>query len=176
MKLYCKTCGKLACLMCAIRGGKHHDHDYCELKQAFKQYKEEISFSVQPMERQQATIKEVLAQLDTLCEEIAYQRATTQDSIHVTFRRQHEVLAARETELIGKLDRITQEKLKGLAVQKDQPRDHPGSTQQLSPLHGGEYEDRQRERFTLDEDKHGQASERTHHSIPTRHVEAQHRS
>ena len=120
MMLYCETCGELACLKCAIRGGKHHDHDYCECKEAYRKYKEEITSSLEPMERQEATIKEALAQLDTRCEEIAHQRAATQDSIHITFRRQHEALAARETELIGKLDRTTQEKLKGLAVQRDQ--------------------------------------------------------
>ena len=120
MKLYCETCGELACYKCGLKGGKHHDHDYCELKEAFGKYKEEITSSLEPMERQEATIKEALAQLDTRCEKIAHQRAATQDSIHITFRRQHEALAARETQLIGKLDRTTQEKLKGLAVQRDQ--------------------------------------------------------
>ena len=120
MKLYCETCGELACYKCGLKGGKHYDHDYCERKEAFGKYKEEVTSSLEPMERQEATVKEALAQLDTRCEEIAHQRAATQDSIHITFRRQHEALAARETQLIGKLDRTTQEKLKGLAVQRDQ--------------------------------------------------------
>ena len=38
----------------------------------------------------------------------------------MTFRRLWEVLDVRETELIGQLDHVTQEKLKGLAAQRDQ--------------------------------------------------------
>ena len=118
--LYCETCGELACYKCCLKGNKHYNHDYCELKEAFKKYKEKVTSSLEPMERQEATIKEALARLDTCCGEIDHQRAATQDSIHTTFGRLREELAVRETQLIGKLDGMTQEKLKGLAVQRDQ--------------------------------------------------------
>ena len=49
-KLYCKTCGELACYKCGLNNGKHHSHDYEELDQAFEKYKEEIMSSVEPME------------------------------------------------------------------------------------------------------------------------------
>ena len=72
------------------------------------------------MEKQVVTIEKALAQLDTHCGEIADQRAATEDSIHVTFRRLREVLNVRETQLIGQLHLMTQQKLKGLAAQRDQ--------------------------------------------------------
>ena len=50
---------------------------------------------------------------------ISYQREATEDEIHVTFRRLQEVLNVRETELVHQLQRITQSKLKVLAVQRD---------------------------------------------------------
>ena len=65
-------------------------------------------------------IKKALAQVDTRCGEISDQRAATAVNIHMTFRRLREVLDVRETELIGQLDRATQEKLKGLAAQRYQ--------------------------------------------------------
>ena len=40
--------------------------------------------------------------------------------IHITFRRLREALDVRETELIGRLHELTQEKLKDLAAQRDQ--------------------------------------------------------
>ena len=43
-----------------------------------------------------------------------------EDNIHITFRRLREVLNVRETELIGRLHELTQEKLKDLAAQRDQ--------------------------------------------------------
>ena len=58
--------------------------------------------------------------LDARCGEISDQRTATAVNIHVTFRRLQEVLDVRETELIGQLDQVTQGKLKGLAVQRDQ--------------------------------------------------------
>ena len=120
LELYCETCGELICWRCIAKGGKHREHDYEELDQAFKKYRQEITSSLEPMEKQVTIIKKALAQLDARCGEISDQRAATAGNIHVTFRRLREVLDVRETELIGQLDRATQEKLKGLAAQRDQ--------------------------------------------------------
>ena len=120
LRLYCETCGELVCVQCAVKDGKHHDHDCAGLKKAFKKYKGEITSSLEPMEGQVTAIEKALAQLDACCREISYQRAVTEDNIHVTFRRLREVLNVRETELIGRLHELTQEKLKELAAQRDQ--------------------------------------------------------
>ena len=120
LELYCETCGELVCLKCAIKGlGKHCSHDYKELDKAFQEYKEEITSSLKPMEKQVATMKGVLAQLDTRCGEISDQREATEEEMHTTFRRLQEVLNVRETELVHQLHRITQSKLKALAVHRD---------------------------------------------------------
>ncbi len=120
VKLYCETCGELSCLKCALKGGKHHDHDYEELDRAFQKYKEVIMSSLQPMEKQVTTRKKALAQLDTRCGEISHQQAATEDEIRITFTRLREVLTVREAELIGQLDQVTRGKLNGLAAQRDQ--------------------------------------------------------
>ena len=65
-------------------------------------------------------IEKALVQLDARCGEISDQRAVTEDNIHITFRRLREVLNVRETELIGRLHELAQEKLKALAAQRDQ--------------------------------------------------------
>ena len=108
------------CIRCVFKCGKHHDHDYEELNQAFQKYKEEITSLLKPMEKQVMTTKKALAQLDTRSGEISDQRAAIAVDIHGTFRRLQEVLSVRETELIDQLDRMTQGKLKGLAAQRDQ--------------------------------------------------------
>jgi tripartite motif-containing protein 2/3/tripartite motif-containing protein 71 len=118
--LYCETCGELICWKCVIKGGKHRDHDYDELEQAFEKYKVEIASLLEPLEKQVATTKTALAQLDTRCGEISDQRAATAINVHTTFRRLREALDVRETEVISQLDRVAQRKLKGLATQRDQ--------------------------------------------------------
>ena len=120
LRLYCETCGELVCVQCAVKGGKHHDHDCAVLKKAFDKYKGEITSSLEPMEGQVTAIEKALAQLDACCREISDQRAVTEENIHATFRRLREVLNVRETELIGRLHEQTQEKLKDLAAQRDQ--------------------------------------------------------
>ena len=120
LRLYCETCGELVCVQCIMKDGKHRDHDCAVLKKAFGKYKGEITSSLEPMEGQVTAIEKALAQLDACCREISDQRAVTEDNIHVTFRRLREALNVRETELIGRLHELTQEKLKELAAQRDQ--------------------------------------------------------
>ena len=119
LKLYCETCGELVCYKCVIKGGKHQSHDYEELDQAFKKYKEEITSSIEPMEKQVVIIKKALALIEQRCGEIFDQRTAIENNVHVTFRRLREVLTVRETELIGQLHKMTQGKLKGLAAKSD---------------------------------------------------------
>ena len=120
LELYCETCRELVCYKCVIKGGKHHSHDYEELDQAFEKYKEEITSSIEPMEKQVAIIKKALALIEQRCGEISDQREAIENNVHVTFRRLREVLTVRETELIGQLHKMTQGKLKGLAAKSDQ--------------------------------------------------------
>ena len=120
LELYCETCGELICWKCMAKGSKHHDHDYDELGDAIKKYRVEITSLIEPMEKQVSIIEKALTKLDACCKEISDQRMTTEDNIHTTFRRLREVLNVRETELTGQIHQITQEKLKGLAAQRDQ--------------------------------------------------------
>ena len=120
LKLYCEPCGELVCYQCVIKGGKHRDHDYALLKKAFEKYKKEITSSLEPMEKQVDIAMKALSQLDTHCGEISDQRAATEDSIHETCRRLREAVNVREAQLIDQLDQMTREKLKELAVQRDQ--------------------------------------------------------
>ena len=120
LELYCETCGELICYKCVTKCGKHHSHDYEELNVAFEKYKEEITSSLGPMEKQVTIIKKALALIEQCHGEISDQRVAIEDNIHVTFRRLREVLTVRETELIGHLHKTTQGKLKGLAAKSDQ--------------------------------------------------------
>ena len=120
VELYCETCGELICLKCVTKSGQHYSHDYEELNVVFEKYKEEITSSLEPMEKQVTTIKKALALIEQCRGEISDQQAAIEDNIHVTFRRLREVLIVRETELIGHLHKTTQGKLKGLAAKRDQ--------------------------------------------------------
>ena len=120
MELYCETCGKTICYKCIKKGEKHHSHDYEELDEAFERYKGEIATSLEPLEKQLTTITKALSQLDARSGEVCDQQAAIEADVHATIARFHQTLDVRETELIGQLHRLTQAKLKRLAVQRDQ--------------------------------------------------------
>ena len=120
LELYCETCGELICSHCALRGQKHHSHEYDLINSCFEKYKGEMTPSLQSVEKQLTTINRALANLDKHCGEIFDQRAIIEADIHRTTQRLHEVIDIQKTELIRQLHQVTQEKLKALATQRDE--------------------------------------------------------
>ena len=120
LELYCQTCKELICFQCAFKGGKHHGHDSDTLEVVFEKYKEEITPFLKPMEEDLKTVNKALTQLEKRSGEISGHRAGIEDSINDTVRQLHEFIDVRKTELISQLRQITQDKLKDLAVQRDQ--------------------------------------------------------
>ena len=45
-ELYCKPCGDLICFKCVAKWGKHQNHDYHTLDEAFEIYKREVANSI----------------------------------------------------------------------------------------------------------------------------------
>ena len=70
LELYCETCNELICYKCVAKGGKHHDHDYDPLDEAFDKYKGQITSSLEPMEKQLKTIHTALAVRHTFWRDI----------------------------------------------------------------------------------------------------------
>ena len=175
VELFCETCGEPICLRCALKGGKHNTHEYEELDKAFEKYKVEVTASLEPMEKQVTTITTALAQLDAHCAEVSDQRAAVEADIHATFGKLQHILDARKT-----AHRPTpphhSEEVKGAGSPEGPVRDHSGPAKQLSRLYEGEPQDWQSGRGAVDEELSSQTSEGTDHHIPSRHVEAQHRS
>ncbi len=120
VELYCETCKEAICFKCIKKDEKHHSHSYEELNEAFERYKEELTSSLEPMEKQLVTIKKALAELDVRRDELSNQQTIIEADIHKAMLQLHETLNMRETELIGQLQQLTQTKLKNLEAQKDQ--------------------------------------------------------
>jgi len=120
LEFFCDTCAHFICYKCAVRGGKHYSHQYTSLDEAFEAYKREITASLQPVEKQLLTVNRALPLLDARRMEVVNQQATLEADIHDKFRRLHEILEVRRTELVHQLHEVTQGKLKHLAAQRNQ--------------------------------------------------------
>ena len=118
MELYCDTCGELVCLQC-VEQSRHRDHSYAPLKDAFKAYKEEITSSLDPIEKRVMIAKKALLQLAGQYGELPVRQAAVKDEIKLAFKKLREVLYEREVELINQLDQMNEKKLKDLAAQRD---------------------------------------------------------
>ena len=120
LKLFCQTCGEPICFRCGLNAGKHHNHDYTLIEEAFETYKKEIGALLEPINKQLASVNEVLTQFDKNEGDISDQRAGIEADIHHTIDRLHQILDVRRTELIGRLHQLTQWKQKDLTAEKDQ--------------------------------------------------------
>ena len=120
LDLYCETCEELVCVQCIMKGGKHRDHDHAVIEDAYEKHKADILSAIKPLEQQVAAIERALAQLDRGSDEICDQRTAAEDQIHAAFRKLQVILNVRETELVAKLNKITEGKMKDLAAQRDQ--------------------------------------------------------
>ena len=118
LKIYCETCGELICNDCTIR--LHQGHNYDLVTDTFPKHKEEIVSSLQPVKQQLATVNKAVQALDTRTKEIEDQRMTVEADIHIHIDHLHQALEQRRTELVGQLHQLTQQKLKGLAAQRDE--------------------------------------------------------
>jgi len=118
LEIYCETCGELICNHCTIR--LHQGHNYDVVTDTFPKHKEEIVSSLQPVKQQLATVNKAVQALDTRTKEIEHQRMAVEADIHKHIDRLQRALEQRRTELVGQLHQLTQQKLKGLAAQRDQ--------------------------------------------------------
>ena len=117
LDLFCETCEEMICRDCIVR--VHRDHQYDLATDAFLKHKDVIVASLQPVEQQLASVNKALEGLDTRCNQITTQRQTIEADIERNVRQIHEALEARQEELITQLDRMTQQMMKSLGVQRD---------------------------------------------------------
>ena len=120
LELYCETCEELVCVQCIMKDGKHRYHDHAVVEDAFKNHKSEVLSAIKPLEDQVADIQKALAQLDRCGDDISDQQITAEDKIHLIFQKLQEILDVRKTELVQKLNQVTEGKMKNLAAQRDQ--------------------------------------------------------
>jgi tripartite motif-containing protein 2/3/tripartite motif-containing protein 71 len=120
LKLYCETCSDVICYKCAIKGGKHHSHDYESIDEAFEKYKEEISAYLEPLGKQLTKIDQALTDLETCSATITVQQDSIETSIEETVSELYKELETRKTKLLNRVQTISRVKQKNLIAQKDQ--------------------------------------------------------
>ncbi len=118
LKIYCDTCSTLICMDCTIR--LHKDHNYDLVADVLTKHKEELVSSLKPVKEKLDSVQRALKVFDTRAKAIHDQRAAIEANVHKEIDEQHQLLDQRRAELVEELEMLTQQKLKGLATQRDQ--------------------------------------------------------
>ena len=118
LDLYCETCGELICLHCTVK--KHKDHQYDLVSDAFERHEAEMTASLEPIDVKVSIATKVMGQLGQRSQELRDLRAGIEADIQREIKQHHELLEARKSELIGRLDELINVKLKKLEAQKDE--------------------------------------------------------
>ena len=118
VELYCESCEILICLKCAIKGGKHHSHNYTPLSEAFEKCKTDISTWLEPVEKQTETIREALNKLEERSSDVLNQKELLESRINNSASAVYALVETKKTELIDKLQKISEDKLEMLTSQR----------------------------------------------------------
>jgi len=118
IELYCETCNELACLKCAVKGGKHQNHVYSFLGNECNKYKSDILAALEPIQQRAHQVKKALTLVEKRSEEVVSQRRLLEDSVEESVRKVVVSINSRKTELLRTLHELTDDKLSLLASQK----------------------------------------------------------
>ena len=118
LDLFCETDQELICRDCTIK--THRDHRYELVSEAFPKHRDIITTHLEPVKESLTTVIKAIDDLDITQEQIMDQRAAIETDIQRRVEQLQEALAVRKTELITKLDQVTQLKLKTLLDQRDE--------------------------------------------------------
>ena len=116
--LFCETDKELICRDCIVK--THRDHQYDLVNEAFPKHRDAIVSHLEPVRQQLNTVNNAIQGLGAVQDQIMDQRAAIEANIQTKVRQLHEALEVRKTKLIGELDKMTQQKLKTLSIQRDE--------------------------------------------------------
>ncbi len=117
LKIYCETCGDLACINCTVRF--HLGHQYSRVADLLPKHRGEIQAHLRPVREQLETVERALRVLDIRANEIVGQKTAIEGDIHTKIDQIHKALDQRRAELTDQLDQTIQQKLKSLAAQRE---------------------------------------------------------
>ena len=120
LELYCETCEELICHNCTVNKHCRPEHKYDLVDDTFEKHKAEMVVSLDPIENQLGVVVKALEQIEQQSADVNNQRVATKAEIQKTVRQLHEMLEARKTELMGKVNEYADQKVKNLAAQKDE--------------------------------------------------------
>ena len=118
LDLFCETDQELICQHCIVK--MHRDHQYDLVSEAFPKHRDTINAHLEIIKQQLITVNKTIQGLDATKGDILNQQAAVEANILMKIKQLHEALEVRRSELTSQLDQMTRQKLKTLAIQRDE--------------------------------------------------------
>ena len=118
IEFYCEECEELLCGGCVC--GEHRRHTFNQVSSAVLKVVVKIEGKLERLEERVRWISEAVGEVEEECSRALGEGREVQAAIHERFRLLREALDEREKELIEEQEKLTREKLKSLAAQRDQ--------------------------------------------------------
>ena len=114
--IYCFDCDMLITRDSTLKD--HRDHNFEFSKKAAATTKSNLLEKLQPLKTQSSSLSHAVEEVRTTKQELEVQRDTVANTVKSSFKELRDILDNRERELLGKADRLVQEKMDRLSVQE----------------------------------------------------------
>ena len=119
LELYCESCEQLICLQCTI--AEHNGHKYNLVKHdMLEKCREEIKAALVPAKVGLSAVSKASQLVRSQRKEVTDRQATLEAKMHNESQQLIKIIQARTKEHVGKLRRMTEEKLRDLDFQGEQ--------------------------------------------------------
>ena len=116
-KIFCETCGVLACSDCTL--SVHKDHNFSLTDDVLPKYTEQLSSNLKPLQDKLDEVKQALKAFEARAQEIKNNKTSVESIISLRVEKLHQYLDQRKDQLMRSLESKNDQKLKELAAQRD---------------------------------------------------------
>ena len=114
--IYCFDCDTFICRDCTLRD--HRDHNFEFSKKAAATTKSNLLEKLEPLNTQSSNLSCAVEEVRTTKQKLEAEQDIVANTIKTSFKELRDILDNRERELLGKADRLVQEKVDRLSVQE----------------------------------------------------------
>ncbi len=117
LKIFCFDCNKLICRDCTVKD--HRDHNIEFNNVAADDKKKQLLEMLKPLREAEQSLSQFIKDVNKVESEIQTQKKKASHKIETSFDELHKILHLRKQQLLGEVNRITEDKIKKLDTLKE---------------------------------------------------------
>ncbi len=111
LELFCQSCNRSICSHCVFRGESHHPHKYGMIKEVHTHYREDVVEALSSIKAKRGVVTDFISSFDSQISQWYDQQEEVKAAIQDHVKELHEIIDKLESDRIGQLYQIVQEKI-----------------------------------------------------------------